>query len=462
MLFITISCNDNEKVQPADGEGTEGEVEFLLTSSPGTYSTTDPGTLAERTVSELDVLVVKDDIFQYRRQAIQSVTSFRTTLVIDEGLTLYFIANQRTLLENSTELVEGKSWENDIRPSLILQDPTGLINAQLLPMWGIKSNVTIEKDIINQIGNINMLRAVASVDVYNTEETDVFTLQEAYLYFVPDKGYLAPSAALYDTDEEDVLTPGSPSDMQNYATGLRANKVENQAIAHQLYLYENDAPASSRRYSRLVVGGSYNGGETTYYPVDFLDDVDLYKILQITRNYKYQVVIGHVYSPGYPDPDTASEAYDSRMDLDVIDWNMEYENELVFDGPHYISLQRKQVYLYKPAGSYSTLTMTTNIDPTGLVMEFGSDKNGPMSQDGQYHIRNDRFEVEMLFDQNGKVEGLLFTALQEYNTTDIQSNLDILVISSNRMKLEIKIEQINESPTQWIDGGNIPVDVGEE
>lgn len=190
MLFITISCNDNEKVQPADGEGTEGEVEFLLTSSPGTYSTTDPGTLAERTVSELDVLVVKDDIFQYRRQAIQSVTSFRTTLVIDEGLTLYFIANQRTLLENSTELVEGKSWENDIRPSLILQDPTGLINAQLLPMWGIKSNVTIEKDIINQIGNINMLRAVASVDVYNTEETDVFTLQEAYLYFVPDKGYL--------------------------------------------------------------------------------------------------------------------------------------------------------------------------------------------------------------------------------------------------------------------------------
>ncbi|MCD7936166.1 MAG: hypothetical protein LUG98_04835, partial [Tannerellaceae bacterium] len=202
VLFLPVSCNENE-IGRSDNEsdGPEEEVEFILATFPSTYSgETDPGSLPERTVRELDVLVVKDGIFQYKREARQSVSSFRTTLVVDEGLTLYFVANQRSLLESTSELAEGNSWEDDIRPALILADPAGLIQAELLPMWGIKENVTIEKDKINQLADINLLRAVASVDVYNLEDPEVFTLQEAWLYFVPDKGFLAPSSTLYDTD----------------------------------------------------------------------------------------------------------------------------------------------------------------------------------------------------------------------------------------------------------------------
>ncbi len=258
--------------------------------------------------------------------------------------------------------------------------------------------------------------------------------------------------------------------MQNYTSRLGVAGATNETIAHQLYLYENDAPVTSiqeRRYSRLVVGGSYKGGPTTYYPVDFLDDEDPETILQVTRNYKYQVIISTVSSEGYTDPGTASEAFDSRMKLVVIDWNMQNENELAFDGPHFVSLEDKQVYLYRSAGSTRELSMTTNVPKEELVMDFTEvneqTDNGPVYRSGDgFSIWNNRFKAEIVFDTNGEIKALRFTALGDYDTVNPNRNLQNLQISSCRMKLVVEIEQVNEHPSDWIDGGNIPGYLGEE
>ncbi|MCC8152883.1 MAG: hypothetical protein LIP01_00875 [Tannerellaceae bacterium] len=259
---MNVSCSDNEKLQSGDDTGNvkEEEVEFILAASPWPYSTrTIPGSISERTVRELDILVVKDGLYQYRREAVPATDSYRTTLMVDEGLTLYFIVNSRALLESCTELVKDNRWEEDIRPALIMADPEGLVGPDVLPMWAVKENVTIVEGEINQLEDIHLLRSVASVDVYNlVEDASVFTLREAYLYFVPDKGYLAPSDTNYDADEQDVLAPQSPADMQNYATPVMTDNVLNEAILYQLYLYENDAVSGqkgTKRYSRVVNRG---------------------------------------------------------------------------------------------------------------------------------------------------------------------------------------------------------------
>ncbi|MCC8152884.1 MAG: hypothetical protein LIP01_00880 [Tannerellaceae bacterium] len=190
-----------------------------------------------------------------------------------------------------------------------------------------------------------------------------------------------------------------------------------------------------------------------------LDD-DLKTILPATRNYKYAIAISPVKTPGYPDPDTASESADARIEYEVIEWNQKDERELVFDGPFYISIESKKVYLYKPEGSSDDLEMTTNIATEDLNIEFMDSHNGtPNASADGYTIWNDRFKVELVFDTNNKIKAVRFTALQPYDVTGSSSNLDAIRIYSKRVTVEIDIEQLNESPDQWIDGGNIEIDI---
>lgn len=71
ILLCTISCSDKEKedTPPGETERTEEEVEMHFLTPAQTYSVTDPGGITERTIKELDVLVFKNDEYQYRRQA---------------------------------------------------------------------------------------------------------------------------------------------------------------------------------------------------------------------------------------------------------------------------------------------------------------------------------------------------------------------------------------------------------
>ncbi|MCD7978709.1 MAG: hypothetical protein LUG51_16795 [Tannerellaceae bacterium] len=464
ILLCTISCSDKEKedTPPGETERTEEEVEMHFLTPAQTYSVTDPGGITERTIKELDVLVFKNDEYQYRRQAYLSAGTYRTTLRVDNGLTLYFAVNARSVVESCPEIVEGKSWDNDIQPALILNNPTSLIGSDSIPMWGIKENVNIVPAVVNQIEGIFLLRAVASADIYNSEED--FVLKEAYIYFAPDKGYLAPTSSNYVASDKSVIVPESPADMANLTQSVGFQEATGGNIIYKLYLYENDAPTDvigPKRFSRLVLGGSYLDGPVTYYPVDFAEDGNN-TILQATRNFKYLVNISAVNGPGYEDPDIASEEFDSRMTVNVIDWNMKEDHELVFDGPHYISLESKYVYLFKPAGSKNTLSMTTNIETGKIQMEFMDSGNGAMVEVDNLTIQNDRFKVEILLDSNEEIYALRFTALQEYDPDVKSHNFQDVRLYSNRMEFVITIEQLDESPNEWIDGGNKETTIGEE
>lgn len=461
LLLACAGCTD--KSDPAGVVQSDKELVEIFISDLSTCADTHTGSDSERNIKEIDLLIFKGDEFQYYREAYRSENSYMSTLKIEQGLTLYFIVNSRSVLQSSDQLVEGKSWENDIRPSLILKDSEGLLASDSLPMWGIRENVNIVAGQINQFFDIFLLRAVASVDVFNSEDPATFSLQEAYIYFAPDKGYLAPSPANYSISEKGVSGPESPADMQNLASSLKVDNVEDEKLLYQLYLYENDAPTNTvgqKRYSRFVIGGSFEGGATTYYPVDLLED-DNTTILQATRNYKYVINIASVSSEGYPDPGTAAQADDSRLEVEIIDWNLKDENELGFDGPFFISIESKHIYLYDLAGSTRSVSFTTNIATDDLTMEFIDSGNGTQV-DGSYSIANDRFKVEFVFDEQNKIKALLITALGDFDPNDQSRNLQDLKIYSKRVVMQITLEQIHEDPTQWIDGGEKDIDLGGE
>ncbi len=464
MLWMNISCSDKENVRgPEDGDGLESEIELMFTY-PRTYATTE-GSLTERNIKTVDLLVFKNDQLQYHRPAFQRVASFHSTLLVDDNITIYFLVNAHEQVAGCTELVAGKNWENDIRPSLLLDAPESLIASDSLPMWAVKKDITIEKDIINYINDIFLLRSVASVDVYNNTPAGEFELHNAYIYFAPDQGYLAPSIANYNQSGQTVTAPESPSGMANVTQKLGVDASNPDQILYQLYLYENDVTLTgntSQRNSRIVIGGSYKGGGTTYYPVDFLND-DLDDYCPVMRNYKYIISITDVLSEGFPDPGTASEAFDTRLKVKVIDWNQKDENEIVFYGPDYISVESKIVYVHRPAGSFYTLNMSTSLDKENLWLEFADSGNGTAVDEGKWIMYNDRFRVEIVFDESGeKVKELLVTALGDYDPDNASHNTQVFYVQSKHIRMEITIHQLNEVPTDWIDGGEVDVTVGED
>ena len=61
-------------------------------------------------------------------------------------------------------------------------------------MWGMLENQEVKDGVINYWPLLSLIRSVASVDVYVTTDIAEFTLKDATLYNVPDKGFLGNSS----------------------------------------------------------------------------------------------------------------------------------------------------------------------------------------------------------------------------------------------------------------------------
>ncbi len=242
LLVVCPSCNsDDPHTRNSNGEQ---EIEMTLLS-PMTYLTkaTDEGSESERQIVEVDLLICdKDGLYSYRREGYKSTNTgkYRATLKIENNVTIYFLINCRTLLdsyEQSGLLVEGKSWATEIQPNLVDVSPQHFSGDDLpLPMFGRKSaNITDES--VNNLGSVSLARSVASVDAYVKTDKDVFELTEMYLYFAPDKGYLAPRDDNFDAGQ--IYSPESPADMKTELILKYDKGITGNSVLSKLYLYDN-------------------------------------------------------------------------------------------------------------------------------------------------------------------------------------------------------------------------------
>ncbi|MCD8184193.1 MAG: hypothetical protein LUE99_15165 [Bacteroides sp.] len=112
--------------------------------------------------------------------------------------------------------------------------------------------------------------------------------------------------------------------------------------------------------------------------------------------------------------------------------------------------------------------MESDIDAEKWSMSFGNDDNGTakyFKDDGATElteatasiIRNGRYQIQKASD--GK--SLVFTALGEYSATSLE-NKETLILKANQLEITYNITQVDSSPDDWGNGGNITNDLGGE
>lgn len=463
---LLTSCMRDKPVQISGGQA-EREVEITL-ASPGFTRATTEGIPDERVVEMLDLLAFDENGFRVWRSATAVEDRFRTTLPISDHIDVYFVANCRAIIASLSadgQLGVGTAWE-DIRRLLIDGNPSRLVvqsGFEYLPMWGQLLDQSVEDVPVNRWNGVYMLRSVASVDVYVDDAVDNFTLSDLRLYFVPDKGFIAPSAANYDDVAHSALAAESPADMQTTVTLLSTRyDAAAKSIANKLYLYDNDTENITatplRRYTRLVLGGVYEGA-TYYYPIDFAtpDGNGLEKII---RNMKYVITVNSVSSQGYTDPETASTEPMVGLAVNIVVWNMD-ESDLWVSGSYYLGLERRISYLTRVAGSTDLLPVRTNLLAEVVDISFADDHNGTATAITG-GIANDRFSVEKIADADGYLTGLRITSLGAYDPDDAPRNTDAIVLTAGRIRADITVVQQENDAVDWEWGGNIEDDDGIE
>lgn len=532
-LMSIYSCQRSDIDSP-NSSGKEGEIYVSLRSQNNTRalidgtdeddSNVESGTDRELAIDSLDLLIFNSDgEYLYRVHGVSQNNSIYSAVlkVTEESETLdvYFIANSRNMIKN---LISTGQLEDDSRLSIsevrkLLVDSRMFGEESALPMWGYKEDLTVKKDRVSNWGNVNMLRSVIGVDIFENVDLVNFKLGTAKIFFAPDKGYIAPDhigesgfTPNYSYGDNYVIKSESPEGMK---TSVKTEEAISESkiisgtadtynvITNKLYVYENDTETKTynevdRRYTRVVVGGEYNDGtekKMYYYPIDFLKpnldsegNVTSYDYKTTMRNTKYVFVINSVSGPGYETEEEASESVPVNINVQIYDWNISNETEAGFDGTYYVSLETKKINLNRKSGSYRTITATTNaplamvktafqdesngvaVEAFDMVAKLDLDGNPIMDNDGNIEYeqklipgayQNDRFRYQIIDkDSDGFMDHIKITAVGNFDINNASANTDILVMQAGSIKFEIIINQLNSDASDWDNGGNIDFD----
>lgn len=463
VLLLPASCSKDQEAELVGvGErGVEMTIQAPSASTRGEIS-------AESVLKDITLLVFDGSTdaskFLYSRYAWKTsvANKYQTTMKIGNGVTVYFAANAKDLieqLETAGHLVEETTTWIQAKELLMLETPTAFdLAGKGLPMWGHKNNVNIADAPNNNLNTVTLLRAVASADIIVTDSS--FDLEKGHLAFAANKGYLAYDPSMLSGSQ--VSGPVSPSDMQTNVE-WSAGTTGSQQINNVLYMYENDTPLTptgTNRPTKVILEGKWKGGGTSFYPISLrnLHPVNQdYEKQQATRNNKYLIVINSVNGDGWETLDDAKDADDANIEYEVITWNEKEDPNIYIDGNHYFSISDKEVWLgYKKhtddvPNTYN-VTFSTNYDLNDIKISFNSASSGGSGPD-----ENSRFKAEIT--TVGGYNCFRFTALADYmeGATD---NPSILYVTINqRFKFTITVTQLPKDPGLWEDGGDTGADL---
>ncbi len=480
--FVGFSCND--KVEGYNhGGSTESEVELKIkTPQSGTRATipypSAEGTDDEKQINSLNLIAfnAETEEFAYMRPANTTSQYIYRITVPNEPLKVNVAVLANCPATVITDLLASDEWKNSdkkwesFQKLLIDSDPARLVNSakfQALPMSSeLVANKEIDLNGVANWGTVQLLRSVASADVLieKNNETNKLILTKIHAYYAADRGYFAAieipntSPRQYETPtgmktELNTLTATNVSETQ---TGERTNVKTYNAIAGQLYMYDNTATTNGNgnKCTRVIIEGQYDGAtESSFYPV-FLLDGDKYR--PVIRNRKYLIKINKVYGPGYGSKEEAAESSPIDMEVDIIDWNVD-DTDIGIGGPsqYYVSVERKKIYLSRGAGSTDEIKITYTGD-NAFTMNFKTPAANGSQTTINNGIANDRFEVTLV-SNNGKAT-LMVKAKGDFSTTDSQ-NHDVVILKYKDLQFEIEIHQLDEDKNDWESGGHFPGDL---
>lgn len=524
LCTLLASCiRDDYSTGPtSDGEARTVEVDLLLrtqgTSAPKTRSS---ATAAETKVDNVLVLFflgTDDNAKLYAASEGRSLSptdgssstvTFRTSFTVatadaDKQFSCLVIANclDRTLSDGTTLSVEKllpkintltRSGAQEL-VTLSVTDkpqPTG----ELFPMSGYTSDYIKPSSSSGKNFRVSLLRDIARVSVMVT--ADNFTLTSVHIFKPNDRRAVIPLSSAFDTGTStSVARPSVPANTSAIDSPWQYTVSDHTTVTggitqYEIYLPEADVlmgddgtsgDANHTNRCAIVVGGTYNGS-TSYYRIDFkkTDTDKSTSLLNVLRNHSYNVVISSVGAAGET---TAEEAYKARsadISADIIEW-YDDNQEIVFDGADWASIESKRVNFGDAAGISVGLNLQSNVKPSEWTMEFGeaATGNAPTSRT----VTGEIFSVTKPGDsadpdaaiQGGEliIKTLSFWPLYQSYTTDPEGNVtydtsstknkarsETLRIFIGRLEIAVTLIQYPSSGDFWIDGGsfgNIYVD----
>lgn len=354
--------SDKQTVQTKGTPGTAAEDE--LTADRVWVLVFDNATTAEeRKLKQLPA----------KAQLIEGGTIYANLNPESSGSWVYVLANVTPATSTYLASLPIETTLGDIMnsPQMRLAEATANGVANPFPMWG---NTGAEIATINKGGaiqTVNLIRAVARIDVvvdpailpanFTITSVSVVNAAKSGWLFTPDP---VPAQRLTEVIK---YTP---------ATG-----VTNNAIAGQIYLYENNGQVGGTNVNvtRIIVEGHYGGKtSTSYYGVDiaYTPTGGTAEQFDIERNKIYTVNIRKINKDGYASYDLAesSSSYNSGMDTDVTVTDP-YSHNIVSNGKQYMGVTNTHLLVYRKDNTNqtrnvlaATLAYTTDIGWTSGTM----------------------------------------------------------------------------------------------
>lgn len=357
--IFNISCGrDDINIKPTDKNQVEITVKLDV---PKTRAVTDD---QEKKIDNLRIFVFdKNDNFAYSvNKGEITTTDIKIKLNLSKNATdtykLVFVGNMKSA---DIPDLEGKTLSDLRNQTFDISDKYPTYPFRYFPMWGETEKIKIEKG--TNLGTINMLRAVASVDVTlnatnTTSDPPVagtlnnFTLKSVKVYNNYKKGLYAK-----------LSTEGSPNlptgnDVQNAYSStsympLNYSDVQTNSSIRDIYIAESKNKGKTHlEKTCLVIGGYYNGSsKESFYRVDFKDFNGNSGDMDILRNHRYLFNITNVHSEGFPTADEAFRSEVMNMDVNILQWNDGNVKPIKYNGKYMLSVSKDDFNIFKEANN---------------------------------------------------------------------------------------------------------------
>lgn len=388
MLVLTLALSSCVKESlPDGGEFGEGKATVTLELvPPGAFSEVQTRAMTDvqqTAIYRAEVLVFKDNILLYHmagtvtnidgvKKRVQ--VNLKTSQNESELFDVMVIGNPPSDFKFDPYLTKTK----DALKAAFNRSSKGKWTGSEFIMYG-EALQTLIKPTTNNL-MIQMIRSLARIDIgvgaYD-EATDTwaglgttFSLTEVRVVNSRDKFAAIPSATTFNsTGNIKVGAPTIPSDAGVQGTTAETaikysdiTFVEGQGRHIKSSIFIAEAPNTTNRVT-LLIGGSYNGGSTTYYRIDMCvpraGTPGSYDYLDILRNHLYRINITSVSGAGFFDIQQALYADPINITTELVPIEEESMGDIVFDGNNYIMSDVSQVQLYINPDEVKTYTIAT-------------------------------------------------------------------------------------------------------
>ena len=431
LALLTAGCVADRNVSDCITEGEDVELEFAVQVPALETSLRGLSAEQEKAVKDIQLFVfnTQDDsgqdldepneTFAYEAE-VKSKTQEGNTIRIrcalkasSKPMRVVCIANAPKKIISKPNF-EGKTKQQileDVQMNKNFTAAWATDGSQFIPMWGESDKQPVTRNTkfnscdvtglggtgVNpqNEGTIHLVRALARIDVGINFDEDIkgekgkgstdFKIKSVRVYRYATSMYMTgtQSTTFYFNGTTREAKPHTPEGRIAAADGnpliFPADAGVNDYVRN-IYIPEisNEGKNKDQR-TCLVIGGSYKGGDETYYRVDFVrTENGTPKYLDVLRNHRYRFNITNVKGPGTKDPGDALITEPVNITCDVVVWDEAKIDQIMYDGQYYLAVSKDKFHFGKNKANDS-YTIRTNW-PKGYKIVGKDGKEWPKSE----------------------------------------------------------------------------------